>query len=440
MKTTQAWKGYEKILFRTALIYFFIQAFPLDWKYYKTVVSINWLAPHFQELFRLTTYMPSFISPGSIWGIESFVNWLVILIIAIAGSAVWSIADKKSTDYNQLYYWLRVLLRYRLAVGIIGYGVLKLFKLQLPEPTLSDLHTSYGDYLPWKIYALSTGIGSAFYEQSIGLIEIIGAVLLLFRRTATIGASVIIFVLTNIVIANFAYEIGEHVYSAYLLSIALFLLAYDLPRLYSVFVKRQLTRAAGFKPVIVQNWLRTFRIVLKSSVALFFLFYGVKTYAGLADNWPFPTEAGLSNAYGFYNVSEFRINNREIPYSLTDSLRWNNVVFEKWNTISIRTNRSAKIDFSGTTVDYALERNYESAGNAGRHFYAYQADTVSKQIELFGKNDKTEKLHFHYARPDVSTIILSGTDADKDSVRIVLTKVDKKYLLKEGRRKPIKIN
>ena len=427
-------------VFRISLIYFFIQAFPLDWKYFKTIFSTNWLAPHFQDLFRLTTYMPQVIFPESIWGIESFINWLLILGIALIGSVIWGIVDKKNKEYDQLYYWLRVLLRYRLAVAIIGYGVLKLFKLQLPEPTLSDLHTSYGDYLPWKIYSLSTGIGSAFYEQSIGLVEIIAGLLLLFRKTTTIGASIIIFVLTNIVIANFAYEIGEHVYSAYLLSIALFLLAYDLPRCYHVFVKRQFTKAAGFKPVFSESWLRNSRIVLKSLVVLFFIFYGFKTNAGLADHWPFPKMAGLHNAYGFYNVSEFKVNNQEIPYSLTDSLRWNNVVFEKWNTISVKTNRSAPIDFSTPAVDYATERNYESAGNAGRHFYGYQIDTVSNQIKLFGKNIKGEKINFNYSRPDHATIILSGKNEESDSLRIVLTKVNKKYLLNEGRRKPIKIN
>lgn len=427
-------------ILRIFLIYFFIQALPFDWKYFETVFSTNWLAPHFQDLFRLTTYMPSFISPESVWGRESFINWFVIMVIALIGSFVWGIAGKKNKEYDQLYYWLRVLLRYRLAIAIIGYGVLKLFKLQLPGPTLSDLHTSYGDYLPWKIYSLSTGIGSAFYEQSIGLVEIVAGLLLLFRKTATIGASIIIFVLTNIVIANFAYEIGEHVYSAYLLSIALFLLAYDLPRLYNVFVKRQFTQAAGFKPVFSQNWLRNSRIILKSSVILFFLFYGFKTYAGLADNWPFPKTAGLKDTYGFYNVSEFKVNNRQIPYSLTDSVRWNNVVFEKWNTISVKKNRSAKIDFSTPAVDYKAERNYESAGTAGRYFYTYRADTISNQIELFGKNTKAEKLDFHYSRQDNVTIILSGKNLENDSIRIVLTKVDKKYLLNEGRRKPLKIN
>ncbi|SEJ02128.1 hypothetical protein SAMN04487995_3070 [Dyadobacter koreensis] len=442
MKTpqTQTWTKYKKIIFRVSLIYFLIQALPLDWKYFRTVFSTNWLAPHFQDLFRLTTYMPSFISPVSLWGIESFINWFVILAIALIGSFIWGLADKKNKEYDKLYYWLRVLLRYRLAIAIIGYGVLKLFKLQLPEPALSDLQTSYGDYLPWKIYSLSTGIGSAFYEQSIGLVEIVAGLLLLFRKTATIGASIIIFVLTNVVIANFAYEIGEHVYSAYLLSIALFLLAYDLPRLYNVLVKRKFTKAASFKPVITESWLRNFRIILKSSVVLFFIFYGFKTYAGLADHWPFPKTAGLKDSYGFYNVSEYKVNNHEIPYSLTDSARWNNVVFEKWNTISIKKNCLANIDFSSPVVDYEADRNYESAGNAGRHFYTYQADTISNRIELFGKNTKGGKLDFHYSRPDNITIILSGKNVANDSLRIVLTKVDKKYLLNEGRRKPIKIN
>lgn len=313
--------------------------------------------------------------------------------------------------------------------------------MQLPEPTLSDLHTSYGDYLPWKIYSLTTGIGGAFYEQSIGLIEIFAGLLLLFRKTATIGASVIIFVLTNIVLANFAYEIGEHVYSAYLLSIALFLLIYDLPRLYSVFVKRTFTLAAGFKPVFSATWIGSLRTGLKSAFIVFVIFYGIKTEAGLRrHNWPFPETSGLSNAHGFYDVSDFKINNKTIPYSQTDPIRWNNVVMEKWNTLSIKKNVAAAVDLSPVNLTLDSVRNFESAGNGGRHFFTYTLDTLARRIDLYNKNNPSENLDFHYTRPDNSTIILYGKNEQNDSLKIVLKKTARRYLLKEGRRKPIRIN
>ncbi|MGN7889878.1 DoxX family protein [Dyadobacter endophyticus] len=431
MAALKSWSRAEIVAFRVAAIYFVIQVLPLDGRFFGT----NWLNPQFHDLFALTTYMPAFVSAG-VWGIESFANWLIALVIAVAGAVLWGFLEREPSEYNVLYYGLRVLLRYRLAVGLIGYGVLKLFKIQLPEPTLSDLHSSYGDYLPWKIYSLTTGIGSAYYEQSIGLVELAAAVLLLFRKTATIGASIAIFVLTNIVIANFAYEFGEHVYSAYLLSIALFLLAYDLPRLYNVFVKRQFTRAESFKPAFASNWVVRAQLAVKILVAVFLVVYGVKAYAG-SDNWPFPAKAGLSNAYGFYNVSEYRVNQDTIPYSLTDPERWNNVVFEKWNTISIKRNRPARLDLSVPSI---TERNYEYAGNASRHFYSYELDTLVGELTLHARNSASPDLHFRYARPDSATIVLSGRNENQDSVRIVLSKINRKYLLNEGRRRPIKIN
>lgn len=441
MSASTTWTQYERAALRVALIYFVIQALPLDGAYYATVFTTNWRNPHFQDLFRLTTYMPSFLSAETtgLWGIGSFANWLVALLIALTGAVIWSFVDRGRKDYDAHYYWLRVLLRYRLAIGLVGYGVLKLFKLQLPGPTLSDLHSSYGDYLPWKIYALTTGIGSAFYEQSIGLVEIGAALLLLFRRTATIGAAIAVFVLTNIVIANFAYKFGEHVYSAYLLAIALFVLTYDVPRLYRVFVKRQFTRAAAFRPVIAQHWVVRLRLASKLLVAFFFLVYGLKTYAGIdGDNWPFPAEAGLKSAYGFYNVSEYEVNHQSVPYSLTDPARWNNVVFEKWNTISVKKNEKAGIDPEGPSTNAA--RNYEYVGNASRHFYSYQLDTLRNQLILHARNTVSPDLHFRYTRPDTATIVFTGKNESQDSVRIVLTKVTRKYLLAEGRRKPIKIN
>ena len=87
-----------------------------------------------------------------------------------------------------------------------------------------------------------------------------------------------------------------------------------------------------------------------------------------------------------YNVSEFKVNSTPLPYSKTDSTRWQDVVFEKWNTLSIKSNRSVKLDLTNTEEIHTNDddRTYELAGSQGRHYYSYEVD--EKQHVLHLKN------------------------------------------------------
>ncbi|WP_242689132.1 DoxX family protein [Pedobacter sp. SYSU D00535] len=430
----------EKLVFKFAFLYFFIQAVPLDWKFYKTLFSINWLELHYGDIFNLTRYYPQFIEG------QSYLNWLIVAAIAAIGAGIWSFLDKKSRDYNTLYYYLRVIARYRLALGVIGYGFLKFYPLQSPLPSISNLNTNYGDLTHWKVFSMSLGIVPN-YESFLGLIEIFAGLLLLYRGTATFGAFIVLLFHGNVFMSNLAYEGGEHVYSLYLISFALLLGFYDLKRLYFLSVE-QTVLPDKFKPVFKGN-LKQGRLLLKSAFIFFFVFlYGYKSYAGYhTDPYQYPKTAGLADAAGIYNVTEFRINNKVLPYSATDTIRWKDVVFEKWATLSIRSNRPVQLEHSLTEEIHKDEklRNYELAGAAGRHYYGYQIDEAKQQLVLHNRNKNyaTETLTLNFSRPNNSRIILTGTDQQNNSIHVILDKINKKYLLEEaaksGRRKGIKL-
>lgn len=437
-QSSPEWKGYEKASLRFFFIYFILQTIPLDWKYYKGIFTINWFSLSYGDIFFITRYFPSF---GSVTG--SFTDWVIIAIIAAIGTVIWAKKEKPGTDYSILYYWLRTILRYRLAIGIIGYGFIKFFPLQAPFPSISNLNTSYGDFTDWKIFSLSLGIVPG-YESFLGGVELLAGILLFFRRTASIGAFIILVFTGNVFISNLAYEGGEYVYSFYLISLAIFVLAYDVKRIYNLISLGKPTVPNLFKPIFI-GWLKNSRIVLKTAVIFFFVFvYGFKTYKGYKnDPYQFPKAKGLRGASGIYNVSEFKLNGRVFPYSATDSTRWRDVVFEKWATISIRSNRPVILD----SINYEqishkdIERNYELAGSGGRHYYSYKADTVNHLLLLQNKNSnyKDDKLVLKYSRPDSTTIILSGINGEKDSVYVLLNKIDKKYPIKLGRRNRLKL-
>lgn len=433
------WKGYEKIALRFFFVYFIIQTIPLDWKFYKGIFSINWLDLKYGDIFYITRYFPRFFS-----GEETFWNWIVIILIAVAGAVIWTKKDKPDTDYDKLYYWLRVILRYRLAIGIIGYGFLKFFPLQAPFPSISNLNTSYGDLSAWKIFSLSLGIVPN-YESFLGGVELLAGVLLFFRRTASVGALIVLVFTGNVFISNLAYEGGEYVYSFYLIFLALFIFAYDAQRIYNLVSLGKPTFPNLFKPVF-PGWQENTRIVLKIAVIFFFVFvYGFKTYLGYQNKefYQFPEAPGLANTSGIYNVTEFRINDKVYPYAATDPIRWKDVVFEEWATISIRSNRPVILDSTNfEQVAYKDEdRNYELAGSGSRHYYSYVADTLSHTLLLKNKNKNypNDKLQLQYSKQDSSTIVLTGLNQDNDSIYVLLHKIDKKYPVKLGRRGRLKL-
>jgi hypothetical protein len=267
------WEGYEKILFRFFAIYFLLQVLPLDWKYYGNLFRINWADLRFSDIFYISRYTPQFISgsntPGT-WGIGTFSDWALLAVIALIGTFVWTARDKTAVNYDRLYYWVRVILRYRLAIGIIAYGFIKFFPLQAPYPSISNLNTAYGDFNRWKLFSLSLGIVPG-YESFLGLVEIIAGLLLLFRKTATIGAFIVIVFTGNVFFSNLAYEGGETIYSLYLISIALFLLAFDARRLYRLVALRQPTDPNTFKLLLAKKP-ANLRLALKT--ALYLLFCG----------------------------------------------------------------------------------------------------------------------------------------------------------------------
>jgi hypothetical protein len=432
------WTEKEKGIFRFFFLFFILQALPISVDIFRALFGFNWLHISYGDIFNLTRLSAKFI-PGA----DSFINWIIVAVIALIGSFAWDRSKYKDVDYNQLYYWLRVAVRYRLAIGILGYGFIKFFPLQAPFPSISNLNTAYGDFTDWKIFSMSLGIVPN-YESFLGAIEVVAGLLLFFRKTATIGAAIILVFTGNVFISNLAYEGGEYVYAIYLISFAIFVLSFDAIRIYNLISLERPTEPNKFKPVHTGRQ-QTIRLILKTVVIFFFVFlYGFKTYSGLHhDPYQFPRTPGLAKAAGIYNVSEFKINNKELPYSATESIRWKDVVFEKWATISVRSSRPVLLDSANYEQVFTndKDRDYELAGSAGRHYYSYTADTTNHKLLLENKNShyKGEKLELTYSRPDSTTIILSGLNEHRDSIYVVLNKIDKKYPLQLGRRKALKL-
>lgn len=431
------WKKHEAVLFRFFFIYFILQALPLDWKFYRRLFQLNWLDIGVADIFNISRYTPQLTNTyttADFWGIHTFTDWGIIALIALVGTAIWSLLSKKQ-EYASLYYWLRVILRYRLAAGIIAYGFIKLFPMQSPYPSLSELNTNYGDFSAWKLFSLTLGIAPSF-QSFLGLVEVLAGLLLIYRKTVFVGSFVILCFTGNVFLSNLAYEGGEAVYSLYLVQFALFLLWYDASRLFRLLSLEKPTLPNTFKLTFSSRWQPRLRLVLKGAFLLFFVFfYGVKTHELYQqEGYQFPRGEGALPE-GFYQVTDFSLNGRPLLYSATDSLRWQNVVIEKWPTISVKRTAPIAPLFRNVEIIHQDEdeRDYEYSGTGGRQYYRYVFDQAHDHLLLKPLNgDTTASIQLVLNQPKKGTLWLSGVDAKGDSLQLVLQKTDKKYLLEEA--------
>jgi hypothetical protein len=440
------WKGYEIILFRLSFVYFLLQVVPLDWKYYRHLLNINWLQFSFRDLFNISKYTPQFISgvyKQDDWGLGTFADWGFILAVAIIVTFIWTRVDTKNNNYHKLLYWLRVAVRYRLAAALIGYGLLKVFAIQAPYPSLSSLNTPYGDFSTWKLFSLSLGIVPG-YQSFLGTVELVAGLLLLNRKTATIGATIVIFFTGNVFMSNLAYEGGEVVYSFYLVTLALFLVAYDLERIISLVILHKPVHPAVQYVRLTKNQ-RVWRLALKAAfIGIFVLLNGVGVYrSATKGGYHFPQEAGVSTLEGLFSIIHFEINGRALPLSATDPLRWQNIVFEKWATFSVKINKPYTLVNHPTESipEAGNEPQFERDGTVGRTYYAYKPDTINKQLILLSAENGKEVSRLNYVLQPDSSVLLNGS-VDGNQIKAVLKKDSRKYLLKEtsaGRRKNLKL-
>ena len=101
------WSKPLQFLFRLVFVYFLVQIIPVDPKFYTRYSHDNFPGLHYGDIFNLAHYYPSWFS-----GFPTFADWIIYLLIAFISAFIWTMIDKnKSREYNNLYYWLRVILK-----------------------------------------------------------------------------------------------------------------------------------------------------------------------------------------------------------------------------------------------------------------------------------------------------------------------------------------
>ncbi|RFS19216.1 hypothetical protein DVR12_24700 [Chitinophaga silvatica] len=390
------WKNWQLILFRIGFIFFIAISIPNSVAWYQQLAQLNWLKLNYRDLYDIARFGSGINFLGNtIFGssLLGYANWITTALIAVAGAAIWTLIVKvrklPRNEYYSAWYWLRVVVRYRAGIGIIGFGFTKLLPVQMPYPSFGILNTNFGDLTAQKLYWLSIGI-VPWYQVFAGVVEVAAGTLLFFRKTTTLGSILLLGALGDIVYVNFAYDGGVHVYSSYFVLLAALLLVNDIPKVWKLLVQEKDVVPVNYYPDLSNSWIKYLRVSLKSFTI--FLFLGVLFYLQLInflyDPYKQPSVAGVKELRGNYAVTTFKLNGEVIPYNPTDSVRWQEVTFENWSTLTFRVNKPHSLDLSngGGDPQRDVNRTFEITGLAGgQRAFHYYADEVNKVLYLEDK-------------------------------------------------------
>lgn len=161
----------------------------------------------------------------------------------------------KSSQQSQLIQLLRVILVYYLASRMLTYGVDKIVSMQFYTPEPNTLYTPFGfmtkDILYWSVMGTSKA-----YLIFMGLIEIIPAILLLFRKTRLFGLVILLLVMGNVLMINVGFDISVKLYAFFLFSMIVVLISPQFRPIYRFFLGEQSNLEKPTDLLIFPTWLK----------------------------------------------------------------------------------------------------------------------------------------------------------------------------------------
>ena len=417
------WPLWQRVLFRFFCVYFVLHIEPWDW--FRAIPGVSLLFRPYDtamdwamrtgnaRLFHIReTLVPVNGSGDTSY---AWTRLCLLLVVAAVACLVWTVLDRRRAHYERPAYWLRLVVRYYIAMAALSYGIIKLFVLQMPFPALSQLATPLGDLLPMRLSWLFIGYSTP-YQIFSGAMETVAGLLLLYRRTITAGLFAATGAFLNVVMINLAYDVPVKLYASHLLLSCLFLLALDSRRLIDFLILNRPTPATtAYDPFFARPWQRW-----GSGLVKVFIVYNILVVP-LQSSWtryqvakrppnPGPFAAGV------YDVRSFVVNGDTIPLTSTDSLRWRDVIFDNAGAGSVGTR------------DPVFWQRYR------RGYFRYKPDTAAHTVDVWKTStiprDSTFLFTMRYEAPDTNSLRFI-TAIRGDSLRVDLVRTARHFQLTE---------
>jgi len=326
----------------------------------------------------------------------AYISLLVQSALAILGTILWSVLDRKRTSYNKFFYWFLVILRAFLILFLLSYGFAKIFKTQFPNPSLTRLLQPIGNMSPMGLAWTYMGHSEGF-NLIVGFFEALGGFLLIPRRTQTFGAFVAAGVMFQVFLMNMFFDIPVKIFSFHLLLMALFIFSTDTHRFINIFIKNKAAQVYEFYNPIKDK--------LYHKIIFWFKLCAVVTLVGFMSYNGYSQERGLYGDkrekppfYGIWEVDSFSINQEKRPPLLTDTLRWRYLVIDNKDRATVKV-----MDNS-------------------RKYFTFKPDSTQTKVTLYQGEWKQEENNFSIEVDD-EVMSLNGL-LYTDTISIQLKKKD----------------
>ncbi|HUI85270.1 MAG TPA: hypothetical protein VL240_13660 [Candidatus Binatia bacterium] len=254
-----------------------------------------------------------------------WVEALCDLVLAMVATVIWSLLDRRRSNYQWLHKWLVVYLRFVLAATMIPYGMLKLLPVQFQPLSLAKLLQTYGDSSPAGLMWTYMGYSRA-YSMFGGATELLAGVLLVVPQLATLGALVCLAVMTNVFVLNLSYDVTVKLGSMHLLLMTGFILLPDAGRMLDFFVRHRTTRLTPMQPLFNRRpWLERAAFAVQIIFGLMLLTYNFHRAYQKTEM----LESGKNIPLrGIWSVDQFQFDAQVRPPLLSDQLRWRRLVID----------------------------------------------------------------------------------------------------------------
>ncbi len=324
----------------------------------------------------------------------AYITLFVNLIVAIITTIIWSFSNGKRKEYNTLFYWFLVVLRIFLFSAMLLYGFVKIFQIQFQYPSFIKLLQPLGEFSPmglaWNYMGFSKGFGIFA-----GIMEVTGGLLLIFRRTSTLGSFIIMGVMTQVAMMNLMFDIPVKIFSIHLIVMASIIFITDIKRFTSVFIKNRATESyTYYHPSTSKSYHKTISLLKKVLVPILLISACILGYLGelnISDKNHKP------HLYGIWKTESFIRNKDTIPPLITDASRWRYLIIERKGRSTVKTMTDKLVG------------------------HTFITDTVEKQITMYARDGIKDSLNLKFEHSKSGYLKLYGT-MENDSIVITFSK------------------